>query len=103
MQNPRLVSELLQGHGKKLRDLSDRLTERVAVLQAVHRALPPKLAASIASAGIEHGRLTIGVTNAAWASRLRYVTAALRKDLGAALGKEILSVRIRIVPPAATS
>jgi len=100
MQNPRHVSELLQGRGKKLRDLAERLQQRATVLEAVRRSLPEKLALRIVSAGVENGRLTVGVSGAVWASRLRYVTAALRKNLAASLSIEIVSVRIRIVPPA---
>jgi hypothetical protein len=97
MQNPRVVSELLQLHGKKLRDLGATLRKRAAVLDVVRSCLPPKLAAHVASAGLEHGRLTVGVTGAVWASRLRYLTADLRSAAGAALRAEIVSVRIRVV------
>jgi hypothetical protein len=102
MQNPRIVSELLQLHGKKLRELGTAVRQRAAVLEVVRASLPVKLAAHVASAGIENGRLTLGVTGAAWASRLRYVTGALRADVGAALRAEIVSVRIRVVPPGTT-
>ena len=99
MQNPRVVSELLQQHGKKLRDLGQRLIERATVLGVVQRNLPPKLGSHVESAGIENGRLTLGVGGAAWASRLRYVTTDLRTAVGAALGVDIISVRIRVLPP----
>src|SRR5208282_5065283 len=72
MQNPRLVSELLQLHGKKLRELGARLKKRAGVLDLVRGALPAKLAPHVCSAGLENGRLTLGVTGAVWASRLRY-------------------------------
>ncbi len=97
MQNPRVVSELLQLHGKKLRDLGASLKKRAAVLDAVRSCLPPKLATHVASAGLENGRLTLGVTGAVWASRLRYLSADLRTAAGAALRADILSVRIRVV------
>ena len=99
MQNPRVVSELLQQHGKKLRELRERLDERAAVLDLVRGSLPAKLAPHIASAGIENGRLTLGVAGAVWASRLRYLTGAVRAGVGAALDTEIVSVRIRVLPP----
>jgi hypothetical protein len=38
---------------------------------------------------------------AVWASRLRYSSDAIRKRVAKSLGKEILTVRIRVVPPAA--
>ena len=99
MQNPRVVSELLQLRGKKPRELGAAIKKRAAVLDAVRTSLPAKIASRVASAGIENGRLTLGVDGAVWASRLRYSTGALRTDVGAALGTEILSVRIRVLPP----
>jgi hypothetical protein len=101
MQNPRVVSELLQLRGKKPRELGAALKKRAAILNVVHASLPAKLASRVASAGLENGRLTLGVTGAVWASRLRYCTGALRTDVGAALGAEIVSVRIRVLPPSA--
>jgi hypothetical protein len=97
MQNPRVVSELLQLHGRKLRELGATLKKRAAVLDVVRSSLPAKLASRVASAGLENGRLTLGVTGAVWASRLRYSTSALRTEVGAALGTDIVSVRIRVV------
>jgi hypothetical protein len=101
MQNPRVVSELLQLRGRKLRELGAAIKKRAAVLDAVRASLPAKLASRVASAGLENGRLTLGVTGAVWASRLRYSTGALRTDVGAVLRSEIVSVRIRVLPPAA--
>jgi hypothetical protein len=70
-------------------------------LEQVRAAVPASLTPHILSAGLEHGRLTVGVASAAWAARLRYSTAALRKTLGEATGTPVTSVRIRIVPPGA--
>lgn len=69
------------------------------VLAHVCSGLPPTLAENVASAGVEEGRLTIGVVGAAWASRLRYVTETLRKRVSESMGVEIQSVRIKVVPP----
>jgi len=99
MQNPRVVSELLQLHNNRLKRLGDRLKERATVLDVVQRNLPARLAASVASAGLDQGRLTLGVRGGAWASRLRYQTSGLRAAVGAALGTEVISVRIRVLPP----
>lgn len=103
MQKPKLLSELLEGHGKQLRELAETLRTRATIVAAVRQALPPKLAEQVVSAGVDRGRLTIGVHSAAWATRLRYVTPALRTELAAALRVEITTVRIRIVPPAPAS
>ncbi len=69
------------------------------MVEQVRAALPPRLALAVASAGIEQGRLTIGVIGAVWASRLRYLTESVRKQVGSATGIAVLSVRIRVVPP----
>jgi hypothetical protein len=69
------------------------------VLDQVRAALPSKLGQAVASAGIDEGRLTIGVVGAVWASRLRYSTDILRKRVAKSAGLEILTVRIRVVPP----
>lgn len=98
MQNTKPLSELLRLRNNKLVALRQRLTERGTVLELVRAAVPPQLAAQLTSAGIEHGRLSIGVTSAAWASRVRYLTKDLRSQVGAALGVDIASVRLRIVP-----
>ena len=92
---------MLSRAGNKLSALKTRSRERIRVVEQVRAVLPPRLAQAVASAGMEGGRLTIGVMGAVWASRLRYSSDVLRKRVGAALGVEILTVRIRVIPPAA--
>jgi len=101
MQKPKALSELLNIPGKALGDLHRRLEDRSRVLSLVKAALPEKLAAEVISAGIDQGKLSIGVSSAAWASRLRYLTADLRNSVGEASQTTILCVRIRVVPPSA--
>lgn len=101
MHNYKTIKELLTGGNKRLTALNSQTRERSVVLGHVCSALPPKLAATVASAGIEQGRLTVGVIGAAWASRLRYVTDTLRKRVSESMGIEIHSVRIKVVPPRA--
>jgi len=97
VQKPMPLSHLLNIPGKTLGSLRARLVDRSTVLAAVQRALPAKLATHVISAGIEQGRLTIGVSGAVWASRLRYQTGELRKTVGDELQAPILTVRIRVV------
>jgi hypothetical protein len=99
MQNPKGLSDLLSRTGNKLSALKTRSLERSRVLEQVRAALPARLALNVASAGIDTGRLTIGVVGAVWASRLRYLTEILRKRVGSSLGITLQSVRIRVVPP----
>jgi hypothetical protein len=99
MQNSKSLSELLAGRGKRLSLLKERIAERSQVLEQVRAALPPRLAQAVASAGITEGRLTVGVVGAVWASRLRYSADIIRKRVAKSAGLEVLSVRIRVVPP----
>lgn len=100
MQNSKLVSDLMAASTHKLGALAARLKERAITVEHVRLALPAPLARHIASAGLDKGRLTIGVTGAAWASRLRYQTDVLRKRVAESMRTDIASVRIRVVPPA---
>jgi hypothetical protein len=97
MQKPRPLSELLNIPGNAIGGLRARLEDRSKVLAAVQRGLPPKLAQRVISAGIDQGRLTIGITGAVWAARLRYQTSDLRQSVGQELKTAIVTVRIRVV------
>jgi len=99
MENSKSLSELLARGGKRLSRLVERSAERAEIVTQVRAALPARLAESVASAGLEGGRLTIGVVGAVWASRLRYATEAVRKRIEKSSGQKILAVRIRVVPP----
>jgi hypothetical protein len=101
MQNSKSLSELLARGGKRLSLLTDRAAARAQIVEQVRTALPARLAQSVVSAGLEGGRLTIGVAGAVWASRLRYSAEVIRKRVAKSQGTEVVSVRIRVVPPAA--
>jgi hypothetical protein len=101
MQNSKSLSELLARGGKRLALLKDRAAQRSQIVEQVRAALPVRLAESVVSAGLEEGRLTIGVVGAVWASRLRYSTEAIRQRVAKSAGQDVLKVRIRVVPPAA--
>jgi hypothetical protein len=81
----------------RLKGLQTQRRERRDVLAHVRAALPPELEGTVLTAGIEQGRLTVGVSGGAWASRLRYRSQALRECVAKTLGREILSVRIKVV------
>jgi len=93
------ISELLESG--RLKSLQARRRERHDVLTHVRAALPPELEGTVVTAGIEEGRLIVGVAGGAWASRLRYRSQALRERVAGMLGREIHSVRIKVVqvPP----
>lgn len=102
MRDPRNIKELLESGDGRLRGLKQRLKARSRVLTHVLEALPDELAGSVASAGVEDGELTIGAVNAAWATRLRYMTDVLQQHVGAALGLAITHVRVRVLPEPAS-
>jgi hypothetical protein len=101
VKNPKSINELLSGSGKRLSDLKAKTQARTRVFDHVCAALPSPLARNIVSAGLEHGQLTIGVAGSAWAARLRYVTEALRAQVGCSMRVDIHKVRIKVVPPRA--
>ena len=98
MQNPKSISELLKSGGKRLSSLKAQATARSTTLEYVRAALPTELAGTVVAAGIKDGKLTLGVTNAAWAARLRYAVEALREPVGTAIGTNILRVQIKVMP-----
>jgi hypothetical protein len=101
VQKPKSINELLKIAGTRLTGLKTKSEYRTVVLEQVCAALPPKLADAVVSAGIEHGRLTVGVAGAPWAARLRYQTETLRGRVSDSMGIDIQSVRIKVVPPRA--
>jgi hypothetical protein len=101
VKRPKSINELISAGGKRLSDLKAKAQARTRAFEHVCAALPSPLARNIVSAGVEHGQLTIGVAGAAWAARLRYVTEALRVQVGSTMRVDILKVRIKVVPPRA--
>jgi hypothetical protein len=99
MQNPRSVSDLLSRSRNKLAALKTRSLDRSLVLEQVRAVLPTRLAEAVVSAGLEQGRLSIGVVGAVWASRLRYLTESIRKRVASSMGVAVLTVKVRVVPP----
>ena len=99
MKKPKSINELLSIGGARLGAIKAASEQRSIALEHVCAALPEELRATVVSAGLERGQLTIGVASASWAARLRYVTDTLRLRVGASMGADISSVRIRVVRP----
>jgi len=98
VHKPKSINELLKVGGRRLSDLKAKSQQRSLALEHVCAALPPKLAENVVSAGVQDGRLTVGVASAAWAARLRYVTDVLKTRVNDSMGIEIHSIRIKVVP-----
>lgn len=101
VKKPKSIKELISSGGKRLSDLRTKAQARARAFEHVCAALPSPLARNIVSAGLEHDQLTIGVASAAWATRLRYVTEALRARVGSSMSVDIQKVRIKVVRPRA--
>lgn len=99
VQYPKTISELLRLGHKRLDDLATGLEARDRVLAGVRATLPAAIAAQVLTASYAQGRLSLGISSAAWASRARYAAAAVREQLGAALGAEVTTVRVRVARP----
>ena len=99
MEKIKRISELMAAGGR-LTGLNARSRQRSQVLDQVRAALPERLAQAVVSAGIENGRLTIGVVGSAWASRIRYFGEATRVKVGSGLAVKLLDVRVRVIPSA---
>ena len=97
MQKSKAVSELFTGANKKLTALRAKSDERLRIRERVCAVLPAKLARTVVSASIDQGRLSIGVTSAVWATRLRYLADELRNRVGESTGIAVSSVRVRVV------
>jgi hypothetical protein len=97
MEKTKKISDLLKIGGRLAR-LDARSRQRSQVLSEVRAALPSRLAQAVVSAGIDEGRLTIGVAGAVWASRIRYLSEPTRAKVGEVLGLELQAVRVRVVP-----
>jgi hypothetical protein len=98
MEKTKNISQLLKSGGRLLR-LDQRVRERSLILEEVRSLLPGRLAQAVISAGVEEGRLTIGVAGSVWASRIRYFSEATRLALSQKLKVQLLVVRVRVVQP----
>lgn len=100
VQKSRSINELLKSGGTRIRDLKSRVDARSRLLTAVRASLDAGQAEAVISAGVIDGVLSVGVSAASWAARLRYETDRLRRSAERAAGVEIRTVRIRVIPPA---
>ena len=101
-KKPTAVSELLhksQGLLERLRRGSSQADE---ALQAVRAELPEEFAQQVWGASTRAGTLTVLVTSAVWATRIRYHAPGLREQVGRRLGVALERVTIRVRPAGPT-
>jgi len=102
-EKPIALSELLnkgQGLLERLRRGSSQADE---ALQAVRAELPEEFAAQVWGASTRAGTLTVLVTSAAWATRVRYHAPGLREQVARRLGMALERVTIRVRPAGPTA
>jgi len=97
-EKPTSVSDLLGGAGGVLGKLRQGSAAADRTLQTVRRGLPPELAGEVWGASVRSGQLTLLVTSAAWATRIRFHAPALRQAAARELGIELERVVTRVRP-----
>ncbi len=65
-------------------------------LGALHRLLPPELAAEVWGAALQDGTLTAFVRSAAWGTRLRYAAPPLLASLAESLGEPVTQLKVKV-------
>lgn len=98
-KKPTAVSELLAKGQGLLERLRTGAAASTRTLEMVRRALPDTLAEHVDAASLEGGELSLSVSSAAFAARIRYLEqslcAAVTRDTGAAVSRCRIKVRPR--------
>ena len=96
MKKPTAVSHLLEQGDGMLQKLRKGTAEAQRTLVALRAQLPPEIAQEVFSASLRGATLTAFVATAAWGTRLRYVAPKLLEALGAALGKPVEEIKVKV-------
>lgn len=96
---PELLKDLLTGRGG-LSGLVERAAATDQLARCVQSALPREVAPHVVGANLRADRVVVIVDGAAWAARVRFESAAIRKVLAAAREIEVSRVMVRVRPPA---
>ena len=96
MKKPTAVSHLLEQGDGMLQKLRKGTAEAQRTLAALRAQLPPEIAQEVFSASLRGVTLTAFVATAAWGTRLRYVAPKLLDELGAALGKPVEEIKVKV-------
>ncbi|MFP5465067.1 MAG: DciA family protein, partial [Gammaproteobacteria bacterium] len=75
------LHKLLAAAGGPLAQLLHASEEHARLLAQLRQRLPPDLAAALRSAALDRGRLRLGVSGSAWATRLRFMAPPLCRQL----------------------
>jgi hypothetical protein len=97
-RNPISLSELLAKGNPTLERLKQGVKAADAALVAVRHNLADDVRDHVWAATYAEGHLTLLVDAAGWATRVRYAVPALKTGVGAALGRPVEKVTVRVRP-----
>lgn len=95
---PRSVDALLRSPPQALTSVLRQVTFLQEIEALVHEGLPPDARREVRVAACDDHRLVLLVSNAGWATRLRYQQSGIRRALAQRLRRHVERVEIRIRP-----
>ncbi|KPK58263.1 MAG: hypothetical protein AMJ59_15750 [Gammaproteobacteria bacterium SG8_31] len=95
---PVLLKNLLAGSGG-LSGIVERAAATDRLARCVQSALPREVAGHVVGTNVRGDRLVVIVDGAAWAARVRFEAAAIRRLLAELQEIEISRVSVRVRPP----
>jgi hypothetical protein len=99
-EKPTEVSQLLRNSQGTLKKLQDAAQAASRTLEAVRACLPEPLGSQVWGASVKGQTLTLLVTSAAWATRIRFQATPLREALNSGPEGQIARVVVRVRPAA---
>jgi hypothetical protein len=96
MKKPTAVSHLLERGEGMLKRLRAGTADAERTLTILRQFLPVEIGRQVFSATLRGTTLTAFVATAGWGTRLRYVAPALLAELGAALGKPVEEIKVKV-------
>jgi len=97
-QKPTSVSDLLGKAGGMLERLREGAGAADRVLGAVQDSLPAGLGRQVWGATVRDGVLTVLVSSAGWATRIRYQAATLQESVTGRLGVKLERTVVKVRP-----
>lgn len=93
------LHKLLAAAGGPLAQLLHASEEHARLLAQLRQRLPPDLAAALRSAALDRGRLRLGVSGSAWATRLRFMAPQLCRQLADWPYGPVEAVQVHVAAP----
>ena len=98
-ENPKLLKDLLADTGG-LAGIVRRAEATDRLARSVQSAVPAEVSDHILGANLRGDRLVVIVDGAAWAARVRFESATIRRVLADTREIEVRSVTVQVRPPA---